>query len=181
MARYTRHNNAKKIRADKEALRRARNDIARVIAQTIYNFFLDSFQRQGWLDNNLQAWPERTRISKRNSGRSLLIDTGALKGSLDIARQNWPTIKVVSAGVAYARAHNEGMTITVPVTDQMRKYFWAKFMETGFPEYKWMATTTQNHFEIDLPQRKFFGHSQTMFKKINHEVRRIINRAFRKT
>jgi len=175
------HNNTKKVRDHADALKRAKDDIARGIAVTVMNFFVDSFQRQGWLDQSLQPWPQKNPFDPKRQGGATLIERGHLRDSIQIKSQHWKDIQVVSSGVAYAQAHNEGMTLNVPVTDRMRNYFWAKYMETNLPEYKWMAMTKKTSFEINLEQRKFFGHSKAMFREIDKIVRDIINRKLRRT
>jgi phage gpG-like protein len=63
----------------------------------------------------------------------------------------------------HAKIHNEGGKI--PVTPKMRRFFWAKYKETGKEYWKGMALTKKTHF--DIPQRKFIGDSKALEKTLD--------------
>ena len=54
----------------------------------------------------------------------------------------------------YTALHNEGGTITV--TGKMKRFFWAKFKETGEVGWKYMALMKVGQV-IKIPQRQFIG------------------------
>jgi len=71
-------------------------------------FALDNFRNQSWAG---EAWPKRknpTRWGKvRRPGRSLLVDTGALRRSVRITRLDADAVWIGSS-LPYAKAHHEG-------------------------------------------------------------------------
>lgn len=157
-------------------LEKAEDRIARTIAVTALNFFEESFDNQGFTDRVLSPWEKRAEPSPRNT-RKLLVDSGALSRSLTIRKQTWPEVIVASEGVDYARIHNEGGTLKILITESMRRYFWAMYYETGHNAYKYMAITKETYFRIEIPQRKFMGHSETLNNRIHKEVREEIRKA----
>lgn len=173
--RYTSQDNTHKIDKLLRELEEAEDRIARVIAVTTLNFFEESFDNQGFTDEVLNPWEKRAQPSPRNS-RKLLVDSGALSRSLTIRKQNWPDIIIASEGVDYARIHNEGGTLKVLITESMRRYFWAMYYETGQEAYKYMAITKETYFKIEIPQRQFMGHSETLNERIHKEVREEIRK-----
>ena len=75
---------------------------------------------------------------------------------------------MISAGekLSYAAIHNEGGTISVRVTEKMRKYFWAMYYKTQNSRYKWMALTEKETLTIHIPKRQFIGESYTLDKQL---------------
>jgi len=175
------NNNADKIRRARRAFTRAKDDIARIIATEALEHFNDSFQNQGFTDKTLDPWQKRSQPAPRNEGRNLLTDTGALQNSLTITSQTFDNVSVTAVGVPYAAAHNYGTTITVTVTEEMRRYFWYMWYKTSDDAYKWMALTTKSRFEIEIPQRQFMGYSKVMMDRIDQQVKERIDEIFRKT
>jgi len=181
MARRRRNNNADKIGALRKKVDRAKDDMARIIATEALEHFNDSFQNQGFTDRALDPWQKRQKPAPRDSGRNLLVDSGALQNSLTVVRQQFNDIRVSAVGVPYARIHNEGGTIKVQVTPAMKRYFWAMWSKTGEEAYKYMALTKKSQFRIDIPQRKFMGNSKQMVTNINKAVRSHLNHLIRET
>ncbi len=87
---------------------------------------------------------------------SLMLRSGDLRKSI-LAELSKGQIKF-SSSLPYASVHNEGGTLTISVTPQSRKFFWAKFKETGDSRWKAMALTKKTTFSIPIPKRQFIGH-----------------------
>lgn len=78
------------------------------------NHFLDSFKKQGFVDNSLDPWAARKTKDKSdrrnpNSRRALLVKTGQLRRSIRVGRASWDRIEVGSFGIKYAARHNQGL------------------------------------------------------------------------
>lgn len=57
--------------------------------------------------------------------------------------------------VPYAAIQHYGGTIRLRVTSRMRRFFWAKFIETGDEKWKGMALSKKTHFEIKIKARPY--------------------------
>ena len=57
----------------------------------------------------------------------------------------------------------------------MRRFFWAKFKETGKEYWKGLALTKKTHF--DIPKRKFIGDSKALKITIDRMLIRELQRA----
>lgn len=62
---------------------------------------------------------------------------------------------VKEISVPYANIHERGGTITVTVTSKMRRFFWAKYSETGDEKWKHMALTQKTQFTIKIRPRPY--------------------------
>ena len=129
-----------------------------------------NFERQAYFN---EAW-ERHRSPLRQ-GDTLLIDSGALRGSVQ-SRTTEDSITFYT-NLPYAAIHNEGGEIVV--TERMKRYFWRKSYEAsgGFGRTKSGALrnnkrnrrlTTEAEFykamalkkvgtTIKIPRRQFLG------------------------
>jgi len=104
---------------------------------------------------------------EKNRGDTLRVQSGrlarAVKGGID--RES--NVRVEFDGkvldyqrtidVPYAAIHEFGGTITVRITDKMRRFFWFKFRETRDEKYKWMALTRKQTFTIRIPARPYIS------------------------
>lgn len=99
---------------------------------------------------------------------SLMLRTGALRQSLRYTPT--PTGVSVTSDTPYASIHNEGGTISrrVHITDKMRRFFWAKWMQTKDPRWKAAALTKKAAVSqtIHMPRRQFVGDHPVMRKNI---------------
>jgi len=128
------------------------------------NFFKDSFQNQGWTDTAFKAWPSRTNDTR--PGGAILTQTGHLRDSLQILSRSKSKL-VFGTHAPYAKVHNEGGTLSIPVTEKSRKFFWYMFKATGQAHWKWMALTKKQRMVAKMPQRQFIGHSDTLMKELH--------------
>lgn len=96
-------------------------DFAPSVAEEAQSFFKESFDKEGFTDYGFIPWPKRND----QQAHKLLYKSHALKDSISIKTADKKEV-VISAGeeLPYAAIHNFGDTITVKVTDKMRKFFW---------------------------------------------------------
>lgn len=170
--------------------------------------FQDNFRRGGFVNGGLHPWPKARRLS--SGGTDAASQYGTL---LSESKQLFNSIKYMPSDyrvrvyneVAYASIHNWGGTVSVTVTDRMRRFAWAKFYEasgksrkaaTGGKKgrkratgkqaespqasfWKHLALTRKKKLDIRIPQRQFLGESEELTAKINErlekEIRNILN------
>jgi len=83
-------------------------------------------------------------------------------------------------GVPYAAIQNNGGTITVKMTDKMRKYFWYMYKQTGKGMWKGLALTKKETLTIKIPQRQFIGNSDTLDKNIDKYIKAAMKDSLKK-
>jgi hypothetical protein len=151
--------------------------VPNIIAEKATEFFKERFTTKEW-DGN--PWPETKTPVKRGT---LMVRSGALVSSIKPKTVTSEKV-VISAGsdkVNYARAHNEGETITVPVTPQMRKFAWAMhYKEAGDDKsantsWKGLALTKKTTLTIKLPMRRFMGPSEKLNDVLFNSLRDAFN------
>ena len=162
---------------DFEALaREALKDTPKRIAEAARNFFMQSFIKQGFTDASFIPWVRRRDALPHKT----LSQSFALKNSLRIAQADLSKVMITAGeGLPYAAIHNEGGTITVKVTERMRRYFWVMFKKTKQERYKWMALTKKEHLTIHIPKRQYIGQSYTLDKKLEGIILEEIRKAER--
>lgn len=141
-----------------------KEQVPKIIAEKATEFFKERFTTKEW---DGTPWPETKTPVKRGT---LMVRSGALVNS--IKPKTITAEKVVISGgsdkVNYARAHNEGETIVVPVTPKMRKFAWAMhYQEAGDDKkantrWKGLAMTKKESLTIKLPMRRFMGPSEKL-------------------
>lgn len=161
------------------------------------NFFVQNFNRQGFLDASLQKWPAR---SFNDGGGAILIKSGALKRGIKSKIEGADRIIFyVDNSIKYAAIHNEGGEIVV--TEKMKKFFWFLYSksaskitktktgkvskskrnvrETGRAAfYKAMALKKVGS-RIKIPQRQFMGESATLMGKLDAWIINEIDNRFK--
>lgn len=168
---------------DFSQLRKTLLDDVRIIAETEgLNHFQESFTKGGFTDATFQAW--QPRGGNVGAGRSILTSSGALRDALHIASSSKNHI-VFANDMPYAKIHNEGGTIKVPITAKSRKYFWYMYKQTGVAMWKGMALSKKEHISIKIPQRQFMGDSvvlmQTMQNQVFDHIKNELTKAFKNT
>ena len=168
--------------------RKVREELPLQLAAVAQNFFVGSFQRQGWYDGlGLKRWKprkgERWRRKKkgRRGNRGILIKTGRLRKSIKIRSARFQKI-VIATDVAYAAAHNYGYKGTVSVRSHTRRRYGREKEEyttkTGKQStrqkkvVKSSYTVRQHSRKMNLPQRQFMGHSPMLDRKLNKVIER---------
>lgn len=174
--------------------RKVREELPQQLAAVAQNFFVDSFQRQGWYDSlTLKRWKprkgERWRRKKkgRRGNRGILDKTGRLRRSIKIRSARFQKI-VIATDVAYAAAHNYGYKGTVSVRSHTRRRYGREKEEyttkTGKQStrqkkvVKSSYTVRQHTRKMNLPQRQFMGHSPMLDRKLNKVIERQMEHLF---
>ena len=100
----------------------------------------EKYQRLGW---ELEPTLNRTK---------------GLMSSIEVRPQGKSSV-VISANSPYAAIHQFGGTLkpTIPISLKMRKFFWAKYFETGFENWKALALTKKKELRpvIQIPARPY--------------------------
>lgn len=188
-----------------EMMRRRMPVIAGRLAK---DHFQDNFQRGGFVNGGLHPWPKARRLTSGGTDAAsqygtLLSESKHLYNSIQYVPSDY-RVRVYNE-VAYASIHNWGGTVSVTVTDRMRRFAWAKFYEasgksrkaaTGGKKgrkratgkkaanpqaafWKNLALTRKKKLAVRIPQRQFLGESKELNDKINErlekEIRNILN------
>lgn len=170
--------------------------------------FQDNFRRSGFVNGGLHPWPKARRLTSGGTDAAsqygtLLSESKHLYNSIQYVPSDY-RVRVYNE-VAYASIHNWGGTVSVTVTDRMRRFAWAKFYQasgkarkaaTGGKKgrkratgkqaespqasfWKNLALTRKKKLDIRIPQRQFLGESEELTAKINErlekEIRNILN------
>jgi phage gpG-like protein len=129
-------------------------------------FISDNFRAQSFTDSSSKKWPARNSNAPRNS-RALLVDSGRLRKSF-LYKVAGNKITIYST-TNYASVHNEGFSGNVQIIPHSRKN-----KITG------KTYQVKGHSrKMNIPQRRFFGSSQALDKKLqeltDRELRKIFN------
>lgn len=168
--------------------RKVREELPLQMAAVAQNFFVGSFQRQGWYDGlTLKRWTprkgEKWRRKKkgRRGNRAILVKTGRLRRSIKIRSARFQKI-VIATDVDYAAAHNYGYKGTVSVRSHTRRRYNREKEEyttkTGKQRtrtnkvVKSSYTVRQHTRKMNLPQRQFMGDSPMLDRKLNKVIER---------
>lgn len=180
-----------------------RREMPVIAGRMAKDHFQDNFRQGGFVNGGLQPWPKAKRLS---SGRTdaagnygtLLSERKVLFKSIKYIPTDY-RVKI-SNDVVYAPIHNWGGTVAVTVTDRMRRFAWAKYLEaSGKPSksagkkgrkkaagkqtlnqqaqmWRGLALTKKKKLNIRIPQRQFLGESEELNEKIEKKVaEKIIN------
>ncbi len=155
-----------------------KKQVPNIIAEKATAFFKERFTTKEW---DGEPWPETKKPVQRGT---LMVRSGALVASIKPKTVTSEKV-VISAGsdkIPYAKAHNEGETIMVPVTPKMRKFAWAmhyKEQTEGQQEvdtdWKHLALTKKSELKIKLPRRRFMGPSDYLNDVLFNAMREAFN------
>lgn len=127
-----------------------------------------NFERKGFFS---EKWKPRAHNYPRGS---LLMQSGAMRRSTR-GEVSGNGVRFTSSE-PYTTVHNEGGTITV--TGKMKRFFWAKFKETGEVGWRYMALMRVGKV-IKIPQRRFIGDGEDTRKiikgVIDDNLKRLVN------
>ena len=170
--------------------------------------FQDNFRQGGFVNGGLHPWPKARRLSSGGTDAAskygtLLSGRNHLFSSIKYMPSDYRV--TVANELVYAPIHNWGGTVSVSVTDRMRRFAWAKFykasgrarkaatgqkkgrkagkkQQAANPQasfWKGLALTKKKKLDIHIPQRQFLGESEELTAKINEriekEIRNILN------
>ncbi|HUH35132.1 MAG TPA: phage virion morphogenesis protein [Moheibacter sp.] len=154
------NNNSREFEELSQRYNRLREELPEKAAITMVNFFKRNFQAGGFVDKPFKKWKESTYPGARRT----MVRSGNTRRQIKKIRASRDRVVV---GIAnhnhYAKIHNEGGKI--PITPKMRRFFWAKFKETGKEYWKGLAITKKTH--LDMPKRQFIGPSKALETTIN--------------
>ncbi len=157
--------NQNKVPDFKALAEQALKDMPQDIAERARAFFLSSFIKQGFTDASFIPWVKR---AETETGHKILSSSLALRNSIKVKEATLNRIEITAGeGLPYAAIHNNGGTITVRVTEKMKKYFWAMYYKTENVYWKNCALSTKSHFTIQIPKRQFIGPSYTLNQNID--------------
>lgn len=161
-------------------LSRMEADLPDIVGTEAVNHFKQSFIDGGFTDAVLEKWATRkTKYGNATKdGKEVLTQSGDLADS--IIYTGTPEGVEISTDKAYAQVHNEGGTITIPVTRKMRAWAWAMYYNSGKTNelYKRLALTSKTKLTIIIPKRKFIGDSEVLDAAITDKIERTINSIF---
>lgn len=197
---------AKQIEQNKKKLDTLmRREMPVIAGRMAQEHFQNNFRQGGFVNGGLHPWPKAKRLS---SGRT---DAAGNYGTLLSERKHlFESIKYIptdyrvkiSNDVVYAPIHNWGGTITVTVTDRMRRFAWGKYREAmgetkkgagkktrkkaaakrqPNPQaqmWKGLALTKKKKLNIHIPQRQFLGESEELNEKIEKKMAEKITNIF---
>lgn len=158
-------------------MKKALLTLPKVIGTNAVNFSKERFRAQNWWDTAAVPWAKRNPGAKRNKGRAILRDSGALARSPRIISANLKLVTIGSA-VAYAKAHNDGFTGTVRIKAHSRNLFTkqrvgsGKFTKKGKERMKTVRvisgkTQVRSHTrKVKLPARRFMGNSAQLASRL---------------
>lgn len=174
----------------------ARRAVPRIIAERATEFYKERFTLK--VDVDGRPWPDTSKPVKRGS---LMVRSGALMASVkpSVITEERVRISAGSTKVPYAKAHNEGETITIPVTPQMRKFAWAMYYKEGAKgvktsksgakyqsievggkanPWKGLALTKKQALTVTLPKRQFMGHSNLLNSRLMESFKKAFGNLF---
>lgn len=125
---------------------RIKSDILEDMRVELSDEFDRNFERKGFFSSK---WKQRAHDYTRGS---LLMVSGAMRRSTQ-GQVAGDGVRF-SSSLPYAALHNEGGQITV--TGKMKRFFWAKFKETGEVGWKYMALMPVGRV-LNIPERRFIG------------------------
>ncbi|MCT4590502.1 MAG: hypothetical protein N4A71_21930 [Carboxylicivirga sp.] len=160
-----------------------KKNASRYAASESVKFFKDSFVNGGFTDASFKAWDQ---TNNPLAGKRTMYKSGKLMRSIKKQSATMQRVVVV-ADSDYADIHNNGGYIIV--TEQMKKYFWAKYYEFvgGVTTNKRGAVSLNKKnvslgkkamfcramalkpvgSKIKIPQHQFMGNSKTLMKNFD--------------
>jgi phage gpG-like protein len=121
--------------------------IPSVIGIEAVKLYKENFAKQGWQGTNFEPWQRK----KKENGYNILRtnNQNSLMDSIHVADETPNSVTIATGdNKPYAQIHNEGGTITIPITNKMRKRAWAMFYETGNVQYKAMVNGNRHMYHI---------------------------------
>lgn len=147
-----------------DVARRANTLISRTATT---DYMIDAGKEVGRLSRTQSIGPNPGRFLRILTARlrrslmgsfTALVEGQQREGFVEIDIRPGPVMRFVKGSrVPYADIHEHGGTITVPVTERMRKFFWAQWYATGEDRWKGMALTKVASFTIRIPARPYLG------------------------
>ena len=122
--------------------------VTRIGARSVQDFMIDG----GKDDTGGPVNADKLTIRSQTLSRAVLGGAGSRK-DVKVSKN---TLKLIwTILVPYAAIHEFGGTINIPITVQMRRFFWAMWYETQEEKWKWMALTKKTAFKITMKERPY--------------------------
>ncbi|GAB1370257.1 hypothetical protein MASR1M45_03170 [Candidatus Kapaibacterium sp.] len=148
--------------------------VLEVVSALIERAISENFDARGRWDGNenditifsggSQKWKALASSTKEKYQRlgwelePTLNRSKGLMSTIEVRPQGKSSI-AISANSPYAAIHQYGgiLTPTIPITSNMRKFFWAKYYNSGLVNWKAMALTKKKELKpvIQIPARPF--------------------------
>lgn len=159
--------------------------VLEVVSALIERAISENFDARGRWDGNennitilsggSQKWKALASSTKEKYQRlgwelePTLNRSKGLMSTIEVRPQGKSSI-VISANSPYAAIHQFGGTLTptIPITSKMRKFFWAKYYNTGLVNWKAMALTKKKELKptIRIPARPYITLTQEDWEEI---------------
>ncbi len=149
-------------------------DIRIIAEKKGVDFFKDSFENEGFTNVGFEKWQQR----RETIDYKILQRTAFLKDSIQVFNSNNQRI-VFGSDAEYAKIHNEGGKVVIPITDKSRKYFWFMYKTTSLERWKWMALSKKENISFIMPKRQFIGESKTLLDLLYKEFIELIEKQFK--
>ena len=167
-------------------LKKVLNAMPTVIGQAAVSHFQENITKRHGVptSGSLQRFKNRVFENSRQRSKGILNDTGNLVDSIKIISrsQNSVNVGIRASEIPYAELHQQGGKI--PITDKMRKFFWAKYYQHASKTHtdtnqeadfwKAMALKRKNA-TINIPQRKFMDITPDLEKAILRVIKTEMN------
>lgn len=158
------------------------------VGEVVVKFSMNRFSEQSWVDSSTQPWKQRKVRNKRNSGRAILVQTGALRRSVRISNTTSDSVKI-SSNIPYAAVHNDGFRGSVAIPAHTRSRLEKKQETYTTRAGKQRKRTVQSiaatyqvrahSRRVNMPRRRFLGESYYQHQQIIRMIEAEIARAFR--
>jgi len=159
--------------------------VLEVVSALIERAISENFDARGRWDGNenditifsggSQKWKALASSTKEKYQRlgwelePTLNRSKGLMSTIEVRPQGKSSI-VISANSPYAAIHQFGGTLTptIPITSKMRKFFWAKYYNTGLVNWKAMALTKKKELKPTnkIPARPYITLTQEDWEEI---------------
>lgn len=177
----------------KTLIHQARGAIQKYVQETLprqagkiaVDHFRENFAKGGFVNNGLKIWQKPARFSEsgKASARYGTLLSGRNELYNSISHEASPGKVVIQSDKPYSAIHNEGGTITIPVTKASRRFAWAKHYEateakntTEADKWKGMALTSKTSLVVNMPKRQFVGHSHELDTAVIEEAVNFIDK-----
>ena len=166
--------------------------ILEVVAALVDRAITANFDERGRWDGNesditifsggSQKWKALASSTKEKYQRlgwelePTLNRSKGLMSTIEVRPQGKSSI-VVSANSPYAAIHQFGGTLkpTIPISSKMRKFFWAKFYETGLENWKALALTKMTELKptIQISARPYITFTSKDLEEIMQVIQNV--------
>lgn len=160
-----------------------------IVGKFTTDHFKENFIKGGFVNKGLEKWKDPKRLNSESryaadKYKTLLSSTNDLMESLRFEIHG--NLVHIISDKPYAKIHNEGGVINIPITKKMRGFAWYKHkLETQDDKekdtpWKGLALTKKQTLTVNMPQRKFAGESAELDEKVGKRLDVEMNKIFEK-